>query len=396
MKPSHANHESQDVVPSGKTRRVMERLDQEQVINLLVLKGADLAPSLERRLIQNAKATISEFFLDPRYSALTNVGTLATDTNVIVIRKETMHSLLRASSKGNPSIFRREGYEAGSLFGLGVVKWFLEKSSATLGIRGLPRDPFGVLDACARIDEASGWGKIEVVKLKPQSGGAVYGWTGFVSVKNNFLGQEVGETKSKESVERYTAYRAFWRGYLEGTFSAALGVWYGMWAIEGEEMPLFEVRCDDEKWEATDLIFQISVRPPSYGETFNNLQRELFCPYLQGENARVVRSARGVIEGFVRELAETDATNEDVRGIVRGLSWLGQNVDNTAKSATAFLQETRTFLHEHIHDVREPTEGETRRILRITTAALLMACRDIMLDSKMKSELKSLLHREGY
>ena len=117
----------------------MERLDQEQIINLLLLKSSELAPSLEQRLIQTARATITEFFLDPRYSALTNVGTLATDTNVIIIRRETLHALLRAANKGNPSIFRREGYEAGCLYGIGVIKWFLEKSATAHGVRGLPQ-----------------------------------------------------------------------------------------------------------------------------------------------------------------------------------------------------------------------------------------------------------------
>ena len=146
-----------------------------------------------------------------------------------------------------------------------------------------------------------------------------------VSIKDNFLAYELDEFKSKDSVDRYAMYRSFWRGYLEGTFSAALGSWYGMWVHEGEEgMPLFEARCEDGENDKSDLVFRLSIRPPVYGSTFMSLQRELLCPFVLGERARVVRSARGVVEGFVRELAGTDASNENVKGIVNALTWLGQ------------------------------------------------------------------------
>jgi len=389
-------------LPEKEFITTMERLDSDEILDLLLLKSADLAPSLEQRLIQNAKSTVADFFLDPRYATLTNVGTLATDASVVVIRKETLHALLRAAQKGNSNIFRREGYEAGSLFGMGVVKWFLEKSATVLGRRGLPNDTLSLLEACARIDDASGWGNVKVSRSKSPFIASTQGWDGIVSVKNNFLAYEISEERSrdsKDSIERYNVYKSFWKGYLEGTYSAALGTWYGMWAAEGEDgVPLFEARCDeqtDDK-QATDLIFRLSVRPPFYNITYMNLQRELFCPYLRGENARVVRSARGVIEGFIRELAGSEAFDEDVKGILRALTWLGQNVDNTGKGAAAHLQETRNLLHENIHDVTtEPSDAVTRRILRITTGAVLMACRDIRLDDKGKMELRSVLSQRN-
>lgn len=391
-------HESLNNTTHRKEITTMDRLDSEDILNLLLLKSADLAPALEQRLLQNAKTTIADFFTDPRYATLTNLGTLATDASVIIIRKETLHALLRAAQKSSPNIFRREGYEAGILYGIGVIKWFLDKSATVRGKKGLPRDSFGLLEACARIDEASGWGKIEVTKTKSPFVAPAQGWTGTVTIKSNFLADEMVYTKSKDSVERYSTYKSFWKGYIEGTFSAALGAWYGIWMSEGEEVvPFFSAQCEErENGHGSDLVFDLRIQPPVYNVTYMSLQNELFCPYLRGENARVVRSARGVLEGFVRELAGSESAEEDAKGIVRALTWLGQHVDNTAKGAVAYLQEIRTFLHGPVHDVStEPSDGVTRHILRLTTAAVFMACRDIRLDDKMKFELRSILSRQN-
>jgi len=383
----------------GKEAMIMDRLDLDDIDNLLLLKTADLAPALEERLRQNAKSTITDFFADPRYATLTNIATLATDASVIIIRKETLHALLRAAQKGNSSIFRREGYEAGTLYGIGVIKWFLEKSSTVRGRKGLPRDPIGLLRACAKIDEASGWGKIEMTATRSDRIAPVLGgWTGTVSIKSNFLAHEFTDARMEDSSDRYTTYKAFWKGYLEGTFSAALGAWYGTWVSAGEEnVPFFAAQCEErDDVQTSDLVFNLRVQPPTYNMTYMTLQRELLCPYLRGENARVVRSARGVLEGFVRELAGSASSEEDVRGITRALAWLGQHVDNAAKGSAAYLQETRTFLHEHVHDVStEPSDGVTRRILRSTASAVFMACRDIRLDDKMKLELQAILSRRN-
>ena len=378
------------------TIATIDRLNSEDILNLLSLKSAELAPSLEERLVQNAKATLSEFFTDPRYGSFVNVGTLATDAKVTITRWDTLHALLRASQKANPSAFRRAGYEAGSLYGIGVIKWFLEKSVTKRGMKGLPRDSLGVLVACSKIDNASGWGKIEVTKTKTACPTPNQGWNGVVTIEDHFLAHEIVESKTKDASNRYANYRAFWIGYLEGSFSAALGAWYGMWTTEGgeEEFPLFVAHCEEhEIKEETDLVFDLYIHYPIYHATFVHLQRELFCPYLRDEKVRIVARARGVVESFIRELAGLESSQRE--DMVEALTWLGQNTDDAAKGAAAYLAETRNFLHSPVHDAsKEPTDGETRRILRLTSAAIFIACRDIRLDDKMKSELRSALsHR---
>ena len=385
-----------ECVVRKETIATIDRLNSEDILNLLSLKSEELVPPLVERLVQNAKATLSEFFTDPRYGSFVNVGTLATDAKVIITRWDTLHALLRAAQKANPSAFRRAGYEAGSLYGIGVIKWFLEKSATKRGKKGLPRDSFSVLEACAKIDNASGWGKIEVTKTKSASPTPSQGWNGVVTIKDHFLAHEIMESKTKDASNRYANYKAFWKGYLEGSYSAALGAWYGIWTSEGgeEEFPLFVTYCEEhEIKEEADLVFDLYIRYPIYNATFVHLQRELFCPYLRDEKVRIVARARGVVESFIRELAGVESSQRE--DMVQALTWLGQNADDTAKGAAAYLAETRNFLHSPVHDVsREPTEGEARRILRLTSAAIFIACRDIRLDDKMKSELRSaLLHR---
>ena len=377
---------------------LMDRLDSEDIHNLLLLGGADIAPLLEQRLADNAKATVHEFFTDPRYGSFVNVGTLRTDTKVIITRWGTLHALLQAADKGGRVAFRYAGYEAGVLYGLGVIKWFLDKTEAAIKRRGLPRNSIDLLEACLEIDRASGWvdmasgrGNIEVRKFSEPSDGP--GWNGEVLVRGHFLTHEFSEVKSKNSERRYNGYESFWESYLESTFSAALTTWYGVWTSEGGELeiPLFVAECKKREGQpGTDLAFDLQIHNPIYRTTYMNLQRELLCPYLNKDFARVVARARGVVEGFVRELADSgESPKEDM---TRALTWLGKNIENNGKAAAAALQRVRNDLHSGVHVVdREPTASEARRILRMTAATVIMACRDIRIDDDVVVALRQEL-----
>ncbi len=378
---------------TGRTAGIplVHRLTTDDIRNLLSLGSTDMARMLEQRLVQNARATVQDFFTDPRYGSFVNVGTLRTDANVLIMRWDTVHTLLRAAHEGTRTAFRRAGYEAGILYGVGLIRWFLERTTETEKGAGLPRDSLGLLKACSRIDVASGWGQIDVVRVSKSSTG--FGWHGTISIRDHFLAHEVCEIRSRHSERRYSEYVVFWKAYIESTFSAALASWYGIWTSEGgeEEVPFFVAECEDGgDPPGNDLVFDIRICSPLYDRTRMNLQRELFCPYIRRAATHVIARARGVIEGFVRELAGVEeSAQEDMK---QALTWLGQNVGDEAKEAAAALQKARNVLHGFVHAVdTAPTEAESRSVLRSCGSAVLMACRDIRLEEHMKAELRRQL-----
>lgn len=364
-------------------------LSEEEISTLVLARSADIVPVIERQLIESARNTIVTFLTDPKHGRFVNLGTLSTDAKVVIIRPGTLHALLRAARHGSGPAFRHAGYEAGTLYGIGVVKWFLERTKEVYGTTGLPEDSFVLLKTCVQIDRTSGWGQIELAD--PVVSTADLGWSSTLSISQDFLSLEASESRFKEPKDRYKAYSDFWQGYLEATFTSALLSWCGEWMSKRKEFMLLVAECrkSEDASTPTHLVFDIRVHAPRYAKTCRNLERELFRPYVYGNNKLVVRDARGVVEGFVRELA--DAPGHPRENIKDALTWLAHDGPNKARGAASTLQKVRNTLHEVVHELAEPSEQETQEILCSTTAAILMACRDIEIDEVTRENIKQAL-----
>lgn len=357
----------------------MKRLSPQEIQDLLALNAIDIAPELERRLAQQAKQTVQEFFLSPAHSSFVNHVTLDTDARCVMVRLETLQSLLRASQSNRRHTFRYEGFQAGVGYGLAVIKWFLQRTEGG-GIRGLPGDALSLLRSCAAIDSASGWGNIKIVRGEDLPN--VTGWSGTIEITDNFLVAEVAEP-SAESETRHKFYREFWNGYLEGTFCAALGAWAGKWAEANRDefWPLLYAECTvlDNRGSGNEL-FELRVCEPNYRKTFLNIQRELLCPFVEGNTARIASRARAVVESWIRELAKTESHPSE--NMVAALTWLAHNVPHEAKSVLAEVQRVRDLLHEGVHEAANtPTLAQARSLVGRVAGSLMMACRDIRLST---------------
>ncbi len=352
--------------------------------NLLSLSSDAVARQLEPQLIEAARLAVHRFFTNPKHF-YANIGTLQTDGQTLIIRWDTLHALLRAASKPQARAYRIAGYEAGVLYGIGVISWFLRKCQEAHGRAGLPRTTYDLLWACAAIDKASGWGDIKLNRHDAEM--PSIGWTGEIRIQNDFL---TSYHQAFESTEEalYRNFRSFWQGYLEGTFSTALGTWYGIKTSDGRgaEIPLLYAICSPAENENSDgLLFKLEVRQPHYGATFLNLQRELFCPYLRDESTRIVARARTVVEGFVRELAGVEGSPQE--HVQKALTWLAQHGPTSMRGAASVMQNARNKLHAGVHEGNsEPSKEEAHKVVRTTSAAVLLACREILLSSEERKE----------
>jgi len=363
--------------------KTMLNLRWEQITDLLLLDPDVIAPLLEERLIESAHAVTRAFFHDPKYRTLVNLGTLSTDAkDVVVLRHDTLHALLRASAHPKWMSFRTAGCEAGVMYGVGVVKWLLSRSSELYGHKGLPEDPIDLLRTCVEIDKSSGWGAVELAGIEESFDPG--GWDFRVEVSDHFL--------HTADPDREALYRGFWSGYLSGTFSSALLAWYGERRPHIHEVPFYIAFIDQEESTQNEITLQVRLRPPSYSETCISLYRDLLCPYVREEVAIIPKAARAVVESFVREVAGQGKGGSDSReNVVRAVSWLAQNGPTDCRKAASHLQTVRNQLHKYVHESNELATPQTLHILRTVVAAVLMGCQDLQLLPEDVEQLRAAL-----
>jgi len=374
--------------PQARSGSDLLSLDEQGIGTLKVSRSSETAPLLEKHLVRNARETIEKFILDPKLSRLVDLGMLSTDTRVVVMRPSTLHVLLEAGRSGGPLAFLYAGYEAGILYGIGVVRWFLQRSEEIFGSPGLPGDSFALLRTCLEIDRASGWGHIELQEVSDRRWEV--GWGGRITVKRNFLSKSMGEATTSREAQQHAGFKEFWIGYLEGTFTSALLSWSGEWMKKKKETPLLVAQCLEEHTEDDSaLSLGVQVRRPKYPATCEAVQSALLQPYIERNDSLVVRSARSVIEGLVREMAGSAGDSRE--RVTEAITWLARNVEGRAKGCCGKLQTNRNLLHTNAHELREPTREETREILCSTGASVLMACREIHLDDAQRDGLRAEL-----
>jgi hypothetical protein len=366
-------------------------LSSEEVRKVFWMASPESRRPLEDKLQRAIQDIIYEFLTTPTVSYLLNIGALRTDDYAVILRLDTLHALLRAARQQKPASMRLAGYEAGALYGIGVLQWFLAKTGETRERPGLPVNSHAVIEACLEIDRKAGLGRrIELKDLKAKPAG--HGWSATLVIENQFL-EEPEEAARRHDEGWREAQRRFWQGYLEGAFSASLGTWYWVQRSGGHTEPtLYSALCTElpSEGEGT-LLFCIQIESPKYEKAFISLQQEIFGPHLQGETTRIVARARTVIDEFIRELADAEeAAGEDMVG---ALTWLARAVPNEAKEAVARLQTTRNVLHKGVHVSLEPSERAARSVVRATTGVILQACHDIHLEPSEVRALRNVLSR---
>ena len=160
-------------------------LRSEEVESFLSLSPSEVAETLRPYFESAARRAVEQFFERPEFTRFINIGTLETDAQALVIRAETLHSLMAAAAAGTEKAYRAAGYRAGVSFGLGIVKWLMGKSRDVKGILGLPKSARDLLLAATKIDEASRWGRITVGNLT--KGQPPESWFVNIDIENDFL-----------------------------------------------------------------------------------------------------------------------------------------------------------------------------------------------------------------
>ena len=112
-------------------RSALQPLSGEEVDNLLSLGAQTLAPSLAKQMVRLARRFLLD--LEAKTGAL-NFDALETDSDAVVIRRDSLHALLRAAAVNQESEFHRAGLEAGVLFGTGLLRWFTERQAPGLPV----------------------------------------------------------------------------------------------------------------------------------------------------------------------------------------------------------------------------------------------------------------------
>ncbi len=368
-------------------------LRSEEVEAFLSLSPSEVAKSLRPYFEDAARGAVEQFFQRSEFTRFINIGTLETDAQALVIRAETLHSLMAAAAAGTEKAYRAAGYRAGVSFGLGIVKWLMGKSKDVKGFLGLPKSPRDLLLAATKIDEASRWGRITVGSLT--KGQPPEFWFLEIDIESDFL-STYHILRGVEDAKLFARHRAFWSSYLEGTFSAALAAAYGVRATvdptqyEQEQPVLTRVTYNSDESRDSQLRFRVSgVVPSRYPSSLENLCRELLCPYVLGDYKTVILRARSLVEEFVRELA--DAKPSPTEKIKDALTWLGQAGPNSGRNSASLLQEGRKILHESHHVIREVVEAEASLAVQAVTPGLLRALHEIELTDSQRVELSQVL-----
>lgn len=362
-------------------------LQKNEVETLLSLSSSKVAEALQPYLAEAAYRAVEQFFGKPEFTRFVNLGTLETDAQALVIRAETLHALLSAAAAGSLKEYRAAGYRAGVSFGLGIVKWFMEKSKSVNGISGLPKSELDLIIAAAKIDEASGWGRITVGETMRGRGSEH--WSVTIKIERDFL-SAYHNRRERDNLQSPDKYVEFWSAYLEGTFSVALAVSHGLRAKSDPKLlappTLTRVTFSSDDPKTLPLQFKVSGVNARYRTTVENLCREVLCPYVLGDYTRVVSRARTVVEGFVRELADAEeSASENVQG---ALQWLAQKGPISARDAASRLIKARNEVHKGVHTGdADATEIEAYAAMQAVVPALLRGVQDIDLTNSQTIEL---------
>lgn len=369
----------------------IRELRAEEVDTLLSLSASKVADSLQPYLADAAHRAVEQFFGKPEFTRFVNIGTLETDAQALVIRAETLHALMAAAAAGTPKEYEAAGYRAGISFGLGVVKWFLEKSKSVSGSPGLPKSGPDLIRAATKIDDASGWGRITPGILMKGHGTEL--WSIDVTIERDFLSayhyrREPSDTKS------LAKYRSFWSAYLEATFSAALAVADGLRTkLDSSYLALpvlTRVAQTSDDPQTLPLQFRVSCVHARYRSVLEDLCREVLCPYILGDYTRVVSRARTVVEGFVRTLAATEESRSE--NIMGALQWIAQKGPDSARDAASRLQKARNELNKGVHvGGADATEMAAYAAVQAAGPAILRGVQEIELTDSQRAELHHVL-----
>jgi hypothetical protein len=369
----------------------MQELRIEEIETLLSLSSSTITESLQPYLAEAAYLAVEQFFAKPEFTRFVNIGTLETDSQALVIRAETLHALMAAAAAGTLKEYGAAGYRAGVSFGLGVVKWFMEKTKSVKGVAGLPKSGLDLIRAAIKIDDTSGWGRITIGE--PTSGRGSELWSVDINIERDFL-SAYHNGREPDDVQLLTKYRAFWSSYLEGTFSAGLAVSHGLRTkIVGSnfERPVVtRVTHSSDNPKTLPLGFRVSCVQVSYHSTLEDLCREVLCPYILGDYTRVISRARTVVEGFVRELANAEESARE--NIMGALQWIAQNGPVNARDAASHLQKARNVLHKGVHAGNaDATEAQAYAAMQAAAPAILRGVNEIELTDSEIAELHRVL-----
>ena len=368
-------------------------LSSDEIRKVFWLTSPQSWEPLQGRLERTIQSIIYDFLTTPTVSCLLNIGALKTDDYAVILRVDTLHALLHAARQQKPAGMRLAGYEAGALYGIAVIEWLLAKTAEIRQRPALPVNSRAVIEACLEIDRTAGMGRR--IELGAWSEGlADHGWAAKLLIQHQFLSEPHDVTRRRDH-EWSKAQEFFWQGYLEGSFTAALGTWYWIQRSGGQTEPrLYAAHCTALSTDSdSDLLFQVEVGAPEYEKTFVSLQQEVLGPHLQKETTRIVARARAVLDEFVRELAGVEeGAGENITG---ALIWLARTVPDVSKEAVARLQSTRQLLHKGVHVSAEPNERMARSVVRMTTAVVLQACRDVHLTASEAEELAKEIRRRS-
>ena len=370
----------------------IRELQTDEIERLLSLSSGTVAESLQPYLVDAAARAVEQFFSRPEFTKFVNIATLETDGKALVIRAETLHALMAASASGTAKEFGAAGYRAGVSFGLGIAKWFMEKSKSVKGVSGLPKDEWDLIRAATKIDEASNWGRITLGKRT--KGRSPELWSADINIERDFLSAYYLRREGNDP-QLLAKHLAFWSAYLEGTFSAAIAVSHGLRdrtnASYYAQQMLTRVTHISEDSKSLALRFRVScVVQIHHPLALENLCREVLCPYVMAEYTRVVSRARTVVEGFVRELA--DAEESSAENIQGALQWLAQKGPNAARDAASMLQRARGILNKAVHvGDNEVSEAEAYAVMQAVAPAVLRALHEIELTGPQKNELRLAL-----
>lgn len=96
----------------------IKNLNKDATNELMILRSAT---KLKKKLAKYIDDAVDDFFKDEPEGETMNVKTLSTDDEVIMFRPDTLYALFRALNRGTRDAFVQAGYQAGILYGVGII-----------------------------------------------------------------------------------------------------------------------------------------------------------------------------------------------------------------------------------------------------------------------------------
>jgi hypothetical protein len=124
----------------------IEKLTADEVRKVFWIASPESRRPLEERLQAAIRDIIYEFLTTPTISHLLNIGALKTDDFAVILRLDTLHSIIRAARQNKVAALRLAGYEAGVLYGVGILRWFLAKTTETRERPAIPGSARAVIE----------------------------------------------------------------------------------------------------------------------------------------------------------------------------------------------------------------------------------------------------------